>query len=117
MYSKNHLRNTLAQDIQNLDWKNKENEIQSAKKETNDYEDINEKFLEKKTSYQLAKFNYLFGKELIKYDRNYEGFPCLIVGDNGDFTDYILYQSIKVGGYNPTIYVIIEKKILLFIYE
>ena len=40
MYSKNHLRNTLAQEIQNLDWKNKENEIQSAKKETNAYEDI-----------------------------------------------------------------------------
>ena len=109
MYSKNHLRNTLAQEIQNLDWKNKENEIQSAKKETNAYEDIKEHFFEKKTSYQLANINYLFDKELIKYDSNYEGFPCLIVGDNGGFTDFILYQSIKVGGYNPTIFVIPEK--------
>ena len=48
MYSKNHLRNILAQEIQNLDWKNKENEIQSAKKETNAYEDINEKFFDKR---------------------------------------------------------------------
>ena len=109
MYSKNHLRNTLAQEIKNLDWKNKENEIQNAKKETNAYEDINEKFFEKKTSYQLANINHLFDKELIKYDSNYEGFPALIVGDNGGFTDYILYQAIKVGGYNPTIFVIPEK--------
>ena len=48
MYSKNHLRNILAQEIQNLDWKNKENEIQSSKKETNAYEDINEKFFYKR---------------------------------------------------------------------
>ena len=48
MYNKNHLRNTLAQEIQNLDWKNKENEIQSSKKETNAYEDINEKFFDKR---------------------------------------------------------------------
>ena len=37
MYSKNHLRNTLSQEINNLDWKNKEVDIQVAKKETNDY--------------------------------------------------------------------------------
>ena len=109
MYSKNHLRNTLAQEIKNLDWKNKESEIQSAKKETNAYEDIIEKAFDKKTSYQLANINYLFDKELIKYDSNYEGFPVLTVGDNGGFTDYILYQTIKIGGYNPTIFVIPEK--------
>ena len=109
MYSKNHLRNTLVQEIQNLDWKNKESEIQNAKKETNAYEDIIEKAFDKKTSYQLANINYLFDKELIKYDSNYEGFPVLTVGDNGGFTDYILYQAIKTGGYNPTIFVIPEK--------
>ena len=109
MYSKNHLRNTLVQEIQNLDWKNKETEIQNAKKETNAYEDIIEKAFDKKTSYQLANINYLFDKELIKYDSNYEGFPVLTVGDNGGFTDYILYQAIKTGGYNPTIFVIPEK--------
>ena len=109
MYSKNHLRNTLVQEIQNLDWKNKESEIQSAKKETNAYEDIIEKAFDKKTSYQLANINYLFDKELIKYDSNYEGFPVLTVGDNGGFTDYILYQAIKTGGYNPTIFAIPEK--------
>ena len=109
MYSKNHLRNTLVQEIQNLDWKNKETEIQNAKKETNAYEDIIEKAFDKKTSYQLANINYLFDKELIKYDSNYEGFPVLTVGDNGGFTDYILYQAIKTGGYNPTIFAIPEK--------
>ena len=109
MYSKNHLRNTLVQEIQNLDWKNKETEIQNAKKETNAYEDIIENAFDKKTSYQLANINYLFDKELIKYDSNYEGFPVLTVGDNGGFTDYILYQAIKTGGYNPTIFVIPEK--------
>ena len=109
MYSKNHLRNTLVQEIQNLDWKNKESEIQNAKKETNAYEDIIENAFDKKPSYQLANINYLFDKELIKYDSNYEGFPVLTVGDNGGFTDYILYQAIKTGGYNPTIFVIPEK--------
>ena len=105
IFSKNHLRNTLIEQIKKIDWKNQGTKINEAKKETNAYEDINEQFFKKKTSYQLANINYLFDKELIKYDSNYEGFPCLIVGDNGGFTDFILYQSIKVGGYNPTIFV------------
>ena len=109
MYSKNHLRNTLSQEINNLDWKNKEVDIQVAKKETNAYEDINEKFFEKKTSLQLANINYLFEKELIKYDSIYEGFPVLTVGDNGGFADYILYLTIYKGYYEPTIFVIPEK--------
>ena len=109
MYSKNHLRNTLSQEINNLDWKNKEADIQVAKKETNAYEDINEKFFEKKTSLQLANINYLFEKELIKYDSIYEGFPVLTVGDNGGFADYILYLTIYKGYYEPTIFVIPEK--------
>lgn len=110
MYSKNHLRNTLVEQIKNLDWKHKESEIQDAKKETNAYEDIHEKFFNKRQSLQLANINYLFEKELIKYDNIFEGFPAFIVGDNGGFTDFILYYSIKIGSYNPTIFVIPEKK-------
>ena len=110
MYSKNHLRSTLIEQIKNLDWKNKESEIQEAKKVTNAYEDIHEKFFNKRQSLQLANINYLFEKELIKYDTIFEGFPALIVGDNGGFADFILYYTIKIGSYNPTIFVIPEKK-------
>ena len=110
MYSKNHLRSTLIEQIKNLDWKNKESEIQDAKKVTNAYEDIHEKFFNKRQSLQLANINYLFEKELIKYNSIFEGFPALIVGDNGGFADFILYYTIKIGSYNPTIFVIPEKK-------
>ena len=110
MYSKNHLRSTLIEQIKNLDWKNKESEIQEAKKVTNAYEDIHEKFFNKRQSLQLANINYLFEKELIKYNSIFEGFPALIVGDNGGFADFILYYTIKIGSYNPTIFVIPEKK-------
>ena len=109
MYSKNHLRNTLVEQITNLDWKNKEKEINEAKKETNAYEDIHEKFFNKKQSYQLGNINYLFQKELIKIDNIFDDFPALIVGDNGGFTDYILYYTIYKGGYNPTLFVIPER--------
>ena len=109
MYSKNHLRDTLLQQIKNLDWKNLQSDIKDAKKETNAYEEIHEKFFEKRQSLQLANINYLFEKELIKFDSIYNGFPALIVGDNGGFTDYILYHTISQEGYNPTIFVIPEK--------
>ena len=109
MYSKDHLRITLADQIKNLDWKNRESEIRQAKKETNAYEDIKEIFFDKKQSYQLANINYLFEKELIKFDSIYEGFPAFIVGDNGGMSDYILYYTIHKENYKPTIFVIPEK--------
>ena len=109
MYSKNHLRDTLLQQIKNINWKNLKQEIIDAKKETNAYEEIHEKFFEKRQSLQLANINYLFEKELIKYDSIYDGFPALIVGDNGGFTDFILYYTISQEGYNPTVFVIPEK--------
>ena len=109
MYSKNHLRITLSGQIKNLDWKNKKNEINEAKKETNAYEDIQEKFFQKKQACQLANMNYLFDKELVKYNSIYEGFPVLLVGDNGGLSDYILYFCIDKGFYNPTIFAIPER--------
>ena len=109
MYSKNHLRNTLIQHIKNLDWKNKQNEIEESKKVTNAYEDLHEKFFNKRQSLQLANINYLFEKELIKYNSIFDGFPALIVGDNGGFADFILYYTIKIKFYNPTIFVIPER--------
>jgi hypothetical protein len=109
IYSKNHLRNTLIEQIKNLDWKNRESEINSAKKETNAFEDIQENFFSKKQACQLANINYLFDKELIKQDIIFQGFPVLAVGDNGGFTDYILYYTIYKNHYNPTIFVIPEK--------
>ena len=109
MYSKNHLRDTLLQQIKNINWKNLKQEITDAKKETNAYEEMHEKFFEKRQSLQLANINYLFEKELIKYDSIYDGFPALIVGDNGGFTDFILYYTISQEGYNPTVFVIPEK--------
>lgn len=108
-FSKNHLRNTLIEQIKKLDWVNQRLKINEAKKETNAYEDIYEKFFDKNQGYQMANINYLFDKNLITHDNLYNGIPVFIVGDNGGFTDYILYYTINKKGYFPTIFVIPEK--------
>ena len=109
-FSKNHLRNTLIEQIKKIDWINQRAKINEAKKETNAYEDIKEIAFDRKQSYQLANINFLFEKNLIKNDNLYGGIPVLLVGDNGGLTDFILYYTIQKGGYNPTIFVIPEKK-------
>ena len=108
-FSKNHLRNTLMEQINKIDWVNQRVKINEAKKVINAYEDIYEHFFDKNQGYQLANINFLFDKNLIKYDNLYDGIPIFIVGDNGGFTDYILYYTINKKGYFPTIYVIPEK--------
>lgn len=108
-FSKNHLRNTLIEQINKIEWYNQESQINNAKKATNAYEDIKEIFFDKKTAYQLANINYLFNKKLIEKDNIYEGIPVFVVGDNGGFTDFILYYTIFKGGYMPKIFIIPEK--------
>lgn len=107
-FSKNHLRNTLIEQIKKIDWTN-ETQVNDAKKATNAYEDIKEIFFDKKTAYQLSNINYLFNKKLIEKDNLYEGIPVFIVGDNGGLTDFVLYYTIYKGGYLPKIFVIPEK--------
>ena len=109
IFSKNHLRNTLIEQIKKIDWKNQGIKINEAKKETNAYEDIVEKFFYNKQSYQLANINSLFEKKLYANDNLYNGIPVFIVGDNGGLTDCIMYYTIEKGGYFPTIFVIPEK--------
>ena len=109
-FSKNHLRNTLIEQIKKIEWSNQESQINEAKKATNAYEDIKEIFFDKKTAYQLANINYLFNKKLIEKDNIYEGIPVFVVGDNGGLTDFILYYTIYKGGYLPKIFIIPEKK-------
>ena len=109
IFSKNHLRNTLIEQIKKIDWKNQGTKINEAKKETNAYEDIVEKFFYNKQSYQLANINSLFEKKLYANDNLYNGIPVFIVGDNGGLTDCIMYYTIEKGGYFPTIFVIPEK--------
>ena len=108
-FSKNHLRNTLVEKIKNLNWEQNEKNVNEAKKETNAYEDIREKFFEKKQGYQLANINYLFDKELIKYDNICEGIIAFLVGDNGGLSDFILYNTIYRNKFSPTIFAIPEK--------
>ena len=109
IFSKNHLRNTLLEQIKKIDWGN-QIKINEAKKETNAYEDIYEKYFYKNQSCQLANINYLFDKKLIERDIFFDGIPILIVGDNGGFTDWIMYYTIDKNSYFPSIFVIPEKK-------
>ena len=109
IFSKNHLRNTLIEQIKKLDWVNQRAKIDDAKKQTNAYEDIFEIFFNKKQSYQLANINSLFDKKLYANDNLFNGIPVFIVGDNGGLTDCIMYYTIEKGGYLPTIFVIPEK--------
>ena len=108
-FSKNHLRNTLIEQIKKIDWVNQRIKINEAKKETNAYEDINEHFFDKNQGYQLANIHYLFDKNLIIHDNLCDGIPVFIVGDNGGLSDFILYYAISQKGFSPTIYVIPEK--------
>ena len=108
IFSKNHLRVTLLEQIKKINWGN-QIKIDQAKKETNAYEDIYEKYFNKNQSCQLANINYLFDKKLIEYDNFYNGIPILIVGDNGGFTDWIMYYTIDKKAYFPSIFVIPEK--------
>ena len=109
-FSKNHLRKTLIEQIKKIDWINQGIRINEAKKETNAYESIYEKYFDRNQSCQLANINYLFEKKLIEFDNFYEGIPVFIVGDNGGFTDWIMYYTIEKMDYFPTIFVIPEKK-------
>ena len=109
IFSKNHLRNTLIEQIKKIDWINKGIRINDAKRETNAYEEIYEKYFYKNQSCQLANINYLFDKKLIEFDNFFNGIPVFIVGDNGGFTDFIMYYTIEKMAYSPTIFVIPEK--------
>ena len=109
IFSKNHLRNTLIEQIKKIDWINQGVRIEEAKKETNAYEEIYEKYFYKNQSCQLANINYLFDKKLIAFDNFFNGIPVFIVGDNGGFTDWIMYYTIEKMGYSPTIFVIPER--------
>ena len=110
IFSKNHLRNTLIEQIKKIDWINQGIRIDGAKKETNAYEEIYEKYFYKNQSCQLANINYLFDKKLIEFDNFFNGIPVFIVGDNGGFTDWIMYYTIEKMGYSPTLFVIPERK-------
>ena len=81
-FSKNHLRNTLIEQIKKIEWLNNETQINDAKKATNAYEDIKEIFFDKMTAYQLANINYLFNKTSIEKDNLYVGIIVFVVGDN-----------------------------------
>ena len=67
------------------------------------------KFFDKNQGYQITNINYLFDKNLINHDNLYNDILVFIVGDNGGFTDYILYYTINKKGYFSTIFVIPEK--------
>ena len=109
-FSKNHLRKTLVEQIKKIDWIGQGIRINEAKKETNAYEDIYEKYFDRNQSCQLANINYLFEKKLIEYDNFFKGIPVFIVGDNGGFTVWIMYYTIEKMDYFPTIFVIPERK-------
>lgn len=107
IFSKNHHRVKLYDVIYSIDW-NKEYKITESKKETNPYEEVYEKYFDKHLSYKLANLNYLFGRELLVYDRIMNYTPILLVGDNGGLTDYIQWYSI-LNGFTSKVFVFPER--------
>ncbi len=112
VFSKNHHRTGLMKILNEIDWKNSQMKINEAKKVTNAYEDVYEKYFEKHSAYKLANLNYIFQKELITADMIVQYTPVMIVGDNGGFSDYVQWYSTK-NGFISKIFVIPEKNNLI----
>ena len=108
VFSKIHHRLGLIKILNEIDWKNSSFRINDAKKITNAYEDVYENYFEKHNAYKLANLNYIFQKELITPDMIVQYTPVIIIGDNGGFTDYIQWFSLK-NGFISKIFVIPER--------
>lgn len=106
-FSKNPRRTKLRDKLNEVNWKNEQKVIE-AKKITNAYEDIYEKFFDKRCGYRLANINSLFKKELFTVDRVMGYTPIFIVGDTGGYADYIQWFSHK-SGFKTKIFLIPEK--------
>ncbi len=108
VFSKIHHRVGLMKILNEIDWKNSSFRINDGKKITNAYEDVYENYFEKHNAYKLANLNYIFQKELITPDMIVQYTPVIIIGDNGGFTDYIQWFSLK-NGFISKIFVIPER--------
>lgn len=93
-FSKKHHREKLFGLIEKIDWQNK-TKINTFKKEINPYEDIFEKYFQRNSSYKLANLNFINGFRLLEENHLLGYIPILCIGDDGGFTDYILWFSNK----------------------
>ncbi len=92
VFSKRHHREKLFNLINNIDWENK-TKLNNFKREINPYEEVFERFFQRNSSYKLANLNYIFNFRLIGENYVLGYTPILCIGDDGGFSDYILWYS------------------------
>ena len=78
--------------INEIDWDN-EYKIKLLKKEINPYEDVFESYFDKRSSYKMANLNSLFKFGLYGIDYIVGYTPIMIVGDDGGFSDYMMWYA------------------------
>jgi hypothetical protein len=91
-FSKKHHREKLFQMINKINWENK-SKIDDFKKKINPYEEVFEKFFQRNSSYKLANLNTIMDFNLIKENFLRDDIPILCVGDDGGFSDYLIWYS------------------------
>ena len=106
-FSKKHHREKLFQTISEIDWSN-EYKLKMAKKEVNPYENVFESYFDRRSSYKIANLNFLFKFALFNIDHIMGYTPVMIVGDDGGFSDYVMWQSFK-NDFTTKIFVFPEK--------
>jgi hypothetical protein len=79
-----------------------------AKKEVNPYESVFESYFDRRSSYKIANLNFLFKFGLFNIDHIIGYTPVMIVGDDGGFSDYVMWQSFK-NDFTTKIFVFPEK--------
>jgi len=107
VFSKKHHRDKLFQIINQIDWDN-EYKIKNSKKEVNPYETVFESYFDRRSSYKIANLNFLFKFSLFTIDHIIGYTPIMIVGDDGGFSDYIIWHAVK-NEFNTKIFVFPEK--------
>jgi hypothetical protein len=106
-FSKKHHREKLFKLLNDIDWEN-EYKIKIYKQEANPYEEVFEDFFEKRSSYKLANINFLFKFNLFNMDFRLGYTPIMIVGDDGGFADYIMWNANR-NDFTVRLFVIAEK--------
>lgn len=111
-FSKKHHREKLYKLINDLDWEN-EYKIKVLKKEVNPYEDVFESYFDRRSSYKMANVNSLFKFQLFSPDYLMGYTPIMVVGDDGGFSDYIMWYA-NNSGFTTRIFAVPEKNAKIF---
>lgn len=78
--------------LKKINWENKE-KIEDFKKKINPYEEVFEKFFQRNSAYKLGNLNAIMDFNLIKENFLRDDIPILCIGDDGGFSDYLIWYS------------------------